>query len=120
MSAAAADKALYYYERFDRELRRQLKALVDDAVVEEHRANPLGERGPHSDRLRRLLNYFRRAPQAGKYVVVATEPWREYRIGALSGVRGVAPQVLDEPIFASEEEALHGVFVARIRDLVAS
>jgi branched-chain amino acid transport system permease protein len=120
MSAPAADKAFHYYERFDHELRRQLKALVDEAVVEEHRANPLGAGGPHSERLRRLLNYFRRAPQAGKYVVVAVEPWREYRIGVLSGARGVAPQVLDAPIFASEEEALHGVFLARIRDLLAS
>lgn len=57
MTAPAADKALHYYERFDRELRRQLKALVDEAVLEEHRANPLGERGPQSERLRRLLNY---------------------------------------------------------------
>jgi len=120
MSAPAVDKALHYYQRFDHELRRQLKAGIDDSVVEEHRQNPLGERGPHSDRLRRLLDYFRRAPQAGKYVVVAVEPWREYRIGVLSGARGVAPQVLDEPIFASEAEALHGVFLARIRDLLAS
>jgi len=120
MSTPAVDKAFHYYERFDHELRRQLKALVDEAVVEEHRANPLGAGGPHSEPLRRLLDYFRRAPQAGKYVVVAVEPWREYRIGVLSGARGVAPQVLDEPIFASEEEALHGVFLARIRDLLAS
>jgi hypothetical protein len=38
----------------------------------------------------------------------------------LSGVRGVAPKVLDEPIFGSEAEALHGVFLARVRDLLAS
>ena len=120
MSAPRADQALHYYERFDQALRRQLRALVDDTVVEEHRANPLGKRGPQSDRLRRLLNYFRRAPQAGKYVVVAVEPWRDYRIGVLSGVRGVAPQVLDEPIFGAEQEALHGVFLARVRDLLAS
>src|ERR1044071_1502390 len=120
MSTPATDKALHYYERFDQELRRRLKALVDEAVVEEHRATPLGAGGPQSEPLRRLLNYFRRAPQAGKYVVVAVEPWREYRIGVLSGARGGAPQVRAEPIFASEEEALHGVFLARIRDLLAS
>lgn len=53
-------------------------------------------------------------------MIVAVEPWRQYRIGVLSGVRGVAPKVLDEPIFASKEEALHGVFCARVRDLLAS
>ena len=115
-----SDKALAYYERFDRVQRAQLKPLVTDEVIAEHRANPLGERGAQSEPLRRLLNYFRRLPQGGKHVVVAVEPWREYRLGVLSAVRGEAPQVLDAPVFATEEEALHGVFLARVRDLVES
>jgi branched-chain amino acid transport system permease protein len=90
--------------------------LITDEVIAEHQSNPESER-PQSDALRRLLNYFRRGPQAGKYVVVAAEPWREYRIGVLSGIRGVLPKVLDEPVFASEREALHGIFLARVRDL---
>ena len=115
-----SDKALHYYERFDRDLRAELKRLVTDDVIAEHRANPAGARGPQSEALRRLLNYFRRAPQGGKLAVVAVDPWREYRIGVLSGVRGEALKILDEPVFATEEEALHGVFLARVRDLVAS
>jgi branched-chain amino acid transport system permease protein len=117
MSATVVDKALAYYERFDREQRRQLRALIDDSLIAEHRSNPLG---PHSDRLRRLLNYFRRAPQGGKYAVVAVERWREYRLARLSGVRGQAPEMLGEPVFRSEAEALHGVFLARVRDLLES
>jgi len=117
MSTPVVDKALAYYERFDREQRQQLKALIDDSLIAEHRANPLG---PHGDRLRRLLNYFRRAPQGGKYAVVAVERWREYRLARLSGVRGQAPEVLDEPIFRSEVEALHGAFLARVRELLES
>jgi branched-chain amino acid transport system permease protein len=116
MRTPPVDKALHYYERFDRNLRGQLRELITDEVIAEHQANPLGER-PQSEPLRRLLNYFRRAPQAGKYGVVAVEPWRDYRIGILSGARGVLPKVLDEPVFASEQDALHGVFLARIRDL---
>src|SRR5256885_16983650 len=91
MSTPAADKAFHYYERFDHELRRQLKALVDEAVIEEHRANPLGAGGPHSEPLRRLLNYFRRAPQAGKDVVVARGPGRGGPDGGASGPRGRGP-----------------------------
>jgi len=116
---SVTDKALHYYDRFDRALRAELRALATDEVVAEHRANPLGTRGRQSEALRRLLNYFRRAPQAGKYVVVAVSRWQEYRIGVLSGVRGVAPKLLDEPFFATEEEALQGVFAARVRDLFA-
>jgi hypothetical protein len=114
------DKALHYYDRFDRGLRAELRRLVTDDVIAEHRANPLGRRGPQSEALRRLLNYFRRAPQAGKLAVVAVEPWREYRLATLSGVRGEQPKVLDEPLFATEEDALHGVFLARVRTLDAS
>jgi branched-chain amino acid transport system permease protein len=98
-------------------LRAELVKLATDDVVAEHRANPNGASGPQSEALRRLLNYFRRAPQAGKYVVVAERRWEEYRIARLSGVRGVAPTVLDTPAFATETEAIHGVFEARVRDL---
>ena len=117
MSAPVVDKALAYHERFDRRLRSELRALATDAVLEEHRMNPSGARGTQSEALRRLLNYFRRAPQAGKYVVVAVRSFEEYKIGVLSGVRGVAPTVLEAPAFASEADALHGVFEARVRDL---
>jgi branched-chain amino acid transport system permease protein len=115
----SVDKALHYYDRFDRALRTELRRLVTDDVIAEHRANPLGRGGPQSEALRRLLNYFRRAPQAGKLAVIAVEPWREYRLGTLSGVRGEPPKVLDEAVFATEEDALHGVFLARVRALVA-
>jgi branched-chain amino acid transport system permease protein len=118
--SSAVDKALHYYERFDRRLRAELKRLISDELIAEHRENPLSERGPQSEALRRVVNYFRRAPQAGKYVVIAVEPWREYRLGLLGAARGEAPKVLDEPVFASEAEALHGVFLARVRDLQSS
>jgi branched-chain amino acid transport system permease protein len=115
--ASAVDKALHYYERFDRRLRAELKRLITDELIAEHRKNPLGEHGPQSEALRRVVNYFRRAPQAGKYVIVAVVPWREYRLGLLGAARGEAPKLLDEPVFASEAEALHGVFLARVREL---
>src|SRR5262249_17889235 len=38
------DKALQYYDRFDRRLRAELRRLVTDHVIAEHRANPLGRR----------------------------------------------------------------------------
>jgi len=117
MAPTVVDKALAYYERFDREQRPQLKALIDEQLIAEHRVNPLG---PHGDRLRRVLNYFRRAPQPGKYVVVAVDRWRDYRLARLSGVRGEAPKVLDEPVFRTEEEAIHGAFLARVRELLDS
>lgn len=111
------DRQLEVYDHFDRRARERTLALISEEVIAEHEARPAG---PHSDALQRVLRYMRRAPLPGKYVVVAVRPWQEYRLAALTGVHGEAPEVLDDGPYASEEEAMHGVFVRRVRDLRAS
>jgi branched-chain amino acid transport system permease protein len=111
------DRQLQVYADWDAKQRERIKALVTDELIEEHRAKPLGQ---HSDALERVLNYFRRQPQPGKYIIVATRPWEEYRIGVLSGVRGRPATILEDETFATEEEAMHGVFLHRVRDLMGS
>jgi hypothetical protein len=113
-SVAVVDRQLQVYADWDAKQRERIKALITDKLIEEHRARPLGQ---HSDALERVLNYFRRQPQTGKYIVVATEPWQEYKLGVLSGVRGKTAEILDDETFATEEEAMHGVFLRRVRDL---
>lgn len=106
------DRQLEVYERFDRDARARIRALLtDDTIIAEHAANPAG---PHSDALQRVLRYFRRAPVPGKYVIVAVRPWQEYRIATLTGVRGEAPVVLDDGPYATEAEAMHAVFLRRV------
>jgi hypothetical protein len=111
---AVVDRQLQVYADWDAKQRERIKALITDELIEEHRAKPLGQ---HSDALERVLNYFRRQPLPGKYVIVATEPWKEYKLGVLSGVRGKTAEILDDETFATEEEAMHGVFLRRVRDL---
>ena len=108
------DRQLEVYELFDKDARMRASRLCTEAVLAEHAANPAG---PHSDALQRLLRYLRRAPLPGKYVIVAVQPWREYRIGSLTGVRGEPPVVLDDGPYRSEEEAMHAVFLKRVADL---
>jgi len=115
-----ANKAAAFEERFDQQLRERLKKLLTDDVIAEHRDNPLGFKGYHSNELQQVVNYFRRARMAGKYVIVCVDQWKDYRIGVSTGVRGVPPRVLDEPRFGTPDEALHGVFLSRVRDLMAS
>ena len=112
----SGDRQLLVYADWDRKQRERIRELVTDELVEEHARMPLGQ---HSDALERILAYFRRQPNAGKYVVVAAEPWQEYRIAVLSGRRGELPRLLDDETFTSEEAAMHGVFLRRIRDLGA-
>jgi branched-chain amino acid transport system permease protein len=111
------DKDHIYHRRFDKLQRDFLKTLVSPEVIEEHRVQPLGQ---HSEALERLLLYFRRHPQVDKYAIEALEPFKSYRIVALSGHRGVAPHDVEEKIYASPAEAYHGVFLRRVQDLLES
>ena len=111
------DRNIQVYLEFERRLRPKIRALVTDGLIAEHEAAPLG---PHSDDLQRVMNYFRRQPQPGKYILVATKPWQEYRIGTLSGQRGEVVKLLGDEAFANEEDGLHGIFLARVADLRAA
>lgn len=108
------DRQAQVYEDWDRKQRQRIRALVDDQLVEEHRRRPLGQ---HSDALERVLAYFRRQPITGKEVIVATRPWEEYRIAVLGGEPGHSAQLLDDT-FATEEEAMHGIFLRRLHRLL--
>ena len=110
------DRALVWYEYHDHVRRDEIRSLINDEVIGEHEANPTGYRQFHSPRLQRVLNDFCTQPIVGKYFVYATEPWEEYRIGIVRE-RGQPPEILDEPVFGSEDEAMHGVFVRRVAEL---
>ena len=112
-----ADKQAIYVRRFDARVRVDLKRLITDTLIEEHRTT-FGKR--RSDALERVLTYFRGAAVTDKYAVLAVKPFAEYRIVALSGRRGVPPRTVDDQIFTSAEAALHGVFLKRVQDLMNS
>lgn len=114
-AAAQIDRAQEVYARWDARMRQKLRPLVTEELIAEHARNPFGQ---HSDALERLLNYFRRAPQRGKYAVLCTKPHAEWRIIVIAGVRGEPPRFLDERVFYSEKEALHAVFLERIDELM--
>jgi branched-chain amino acid transport system permease protein len=116
-STETKDKDLVYWRRYDKMQRDYLKTLVSPEIIEEHKSCPLGQ---HSEPLERLLLYFRRQPQIDKYAVMVVEPFKAYRIVALSGHRGVAPRLVEDKIYASQEAAYHGVFMRRIQDLLES
>jgi hypothetical protein len=93
-------------------------------LVEEHRAlmrEPSRTRArwsPSSD-LDRVLDHFRRADLAGKYVLIASPDRAGWIIGRLSGTRGEAPTLVDETLYSSRTDAEHEVFVRRIADFLS-
>ncbi len=114
-SVEIRDKQTIATQRFDDVLRRELKTLITDELIEEHRTTH-GKR--RSDALERVLTFFRRAAVADKYAILAEKPFAIYRIVALSGKRGVPPRAVDDQTYASEEAVMHAVFLKRVHDLL--
>ena len=101
---------------YDDESRRKL--------ISEHRNSPVGTAPSngraaieHSHDLRKVLDKLRRAPMAGKYVTVCVRMFEKYKIGIVSGVRGV-PVDIQEEIYSSEEACEHAIFLKRIANLM--
>lgn len=111
------DRDIIVRDRFDAFRREFLRTLVTPEVIEEHRRSPLGQ---HSERLERLLIYFRQRPLDERYAVKAVAPFRAYQVVRLSGHRGMPPRVVDETIYGSADDAWHGLFLRCIRDLLES
>ena len=115
-SAAHHDRDKVYHERFDARLRAHLRTLVTPALIEEHRASPLGR---HSDSLERVLNYFRREPLGGKYALFELEPDRKYKIVTFegAGVHGL-PEDVDGTVYTDKNAAVHAIFLRRVHALM--
>jgi branched-chain amino acid transport system permease protein len=112
------DRQQVYYDAFDKRIRAQLRKLVCDEVIEEHRRAPLGM---HSDALERLLNYFRRDGIAGKLGLLQENPAvSAYWIVRFSGARGTPSTVEEGETFYSLDAAYHAVFLRRITDLMTN
>lgn len=110
-----AHPAAEAYEDLDGTIaKEEVLPRIDDETISEHKNNPIGQ---HSDKLERVLVYFRRQPVEDKYLLIENEKDEEWRIGKTTGVRGEPPKISDEEPFDSHEEAEHGLFLKRIEDL---
>ncbi|HTY55735.1 MAG TPA: hypothetical protein VMB26_11065 [Candidatus Binataceae bacterium] len=114
MANSKAEKA--YNEVDARILADTIKPLITKEIIEEHKRKPIGI---HSDELERVLIYLRRnrLTTVGKYIIVCIKPHSEWKIATLSGVRGVPPKIDEQATFSSRDEAEHGVFLRRLKDL---
>ena len=53
----------------------------------------------------------------GKLVVICTKPDKEWRIGRLSGIRGVPPEFVTDKVYDNEQEVQHDIFLMRLDEL---
>lgn len=113
-TAQPADRQLVVLARFTEELKAQMRPLITEDLIEEHRRRPLGQ---HSDTLMRLLNIFRRAPA---YALYSRTPCREFQVIRLPVTEGSEPTPVDDVIYTDQNEALHAVFLRNLEDLMRS
>ncbi|MBK6659706.1 MAG: hypothetical protein IPG43_16850 [Proteobacteria bacterium] len=113
-TALPADRQLLVYARFTEELRAEMRPLITEDLIEEHRRRPLGQ---HSDTLMRLLNMFRRAPA---YALYSRVPCREFQVIRLPVSEGSEPTPVDDVVYTDQNEALHAVFLRNLEDLMRS
>jgi hypothetical protein len=113
MSQETRDKAVYL--DIDRRIfETKIKPLITKELMDEYKLNPIGK---HSEQLDVVLNYLRRHHEQmeGKYVILCTEPHKEWHIGEHPGVRGKHPKIFWEESFDSREAAEYGLFLKRLQ-----
>lgn len=69
---------------------------------------------PHYNR---VLRRMRAAPVKGKLVVICTKVEKEWRIGRLSGIRGVPPEFVTDKVYDNEQDPQHDIFVMRLQEM---
>ena len=101
------------------DLRSPTRAVWDDILARgpelyrEYARTPIGA---HSPNLQFVLQHFRKAPCEGKYVLVAIEPHKRWKLAKLTGVRG-NPVALENVEFDDLAEAERHVYRLRWKAL---
>lgn len=109
-----ADRSEIVLRMWYKRSREAIRPLVTGKLIAEHKRDPLGN---HSDSLKRVLNLIRRTAPDGKYVLVCTKPFKQWRIARVSSLRGQGSMFVDERVFNTEAKAMHAVFLLRIDEL---
>jgi hypothetical protein len=77
--------------------------------------------GIHEDfLLNRVLLRMRAAMPGngkGKLIVICTKVDKEWRIGRLSGIRGVPPVFVGDKLYDNEQDPQHDIFVMRLDEM---
>lgn len=111
------DMGIYPKKVFDDLQAIYLRSLVCKEVIEEYRQKPLGQ---HSEPLQRLLYYFWRLPLNQRYGIKLESTSGLFQVIRFSGVRGIAPVLVDSATYQSVDQAYFRIFQKHIEDLLES
>jgi hypothetical protein len=96
--------------------KKIIRGIITPDLIGEHERNPRGNRNAHSRDLSEVLRYIRNMPTTGKIFIYAVKPFQEYRLARMCAPGGTT-EVMGSETYATEGEAAHAVFMARLREL---
>jgi len=67
-----------------------------------------------------VLLRMRAQPAKNKLVVICTKVEKEWRIGRLSGIRGVPPEFVTDKVYDNEQDPQHDIFLMRLDEFAES
>ena len=102
----------YFHDR----RKKIIRGMITPDLIREHERNPRGNRNAHSRDLSEVLRYIRNIPTTGKIFIYAVKPFQEYRLARM-GTPGGTTEMMSSEKYATEGEAAHAVFMARLREL---
>lgn len=108
------DKTMDWMAFFAEARASALRPLITRELLAEHAEDPRGEDTPHSQALQAVLNYLHNMPTDGKSFAYAELPYQRYRVGVMQA-RGMSPVFQEDRVYASEREAVHAVFLQRLK-----
>jgi hypothetical protein len=74
--------------------------------------------GIHEDfLLNRVLIRMRAQPVKGKLIIICTKVEKEWRIGRLSGIRGVPPEFVTDKVYDDEQLIQFDIFLMRLDEM---
>ncbi len=95
--------------------RRILADPANRHLIREFLNNPLAR---HRPAVQRVADAAREIPTRGKQVLVRRNRGEPLRLGRLTGRRGDAVEVLDDPTFDTVQEAEQAVLTSRLADFL--
>ncbi len=66
-------------------------------------------RRPFSQGLQRILNRFHGSPLDGRYVLIQSKSWTEWKVGRLRG-RAQPVEIMEDKVFSSLEDGERAIF----------
>jgi hypothetical protein len=114
--AQIRDRSSDFFQFWLKKRQAELRPLVTETLLNEHRANPVGADRSHSRELTLVLNFLRSMAGDRKEFIYRAEGADSFGVGLMRG-RGAEVDDSLPARYSTLEDAYHAVFLMRLRGM---